>query len=399
MIIERPSYYDNFKCIADKCDFTCCRDWTIAVDDNTFASWNDKTLPRQVAEANNMSLDQTLTSFVETHNESRRIVLDNGKCPFLDCNGLCHIVSQYGEECLSKTCHTYPREDIKFSDYELKNLTLSCKTVVKHLFDQSVFSVQSEKVSEDSSIDREDEHCPNYLIELQQWFYTLVGEYKDVSVADILKAVFYILLDLIEQDIDDENEDKYQELIGLYKNSATIKKILDTITDPSSQTDSLDRFVEDNELLMDLFVRYYEQGKYSEFIKPVFEKAEELEGLIEDGVAIELYEKYVKEIGDKYEDELKLIVAEELWSSLIVSYYDIETMAVKVQWLAIELALLKHYMFIHYNIYGHLTKEELIHIVAVLFRTTGYCDDDIIEYLEDCFEDIIWEWGYMDLII
>ena len=84
MIIERPSYYDNFKCIADKCDFTCCRDWTIAVDDNTFASWNDKTLPRQVAEANNMSLDQTLTSFVETHNESRRIVLDNGKCPFLD---------------------------------------------------------------------------------------------------------------------------------------------------------------------------------------------------------------------------------------------------------------------------------------------------------------------------
>lgn len=150
---------------------------------------------------------------------------------------------------------------------------------------------------------------------------------------------------------------------------------------------------------MDLFVRYYEQGKYSEFIKPVFEKAEELEGLIEDGVAIELYEKYVSEIGDKYEDKFKLIVAEELWSSLIVSYYDIETMAVKVQWLAIELALLKHYMFIHYTIYGHLTDEELIHIVAVLFRTTGYCDDDIIEYLEDCFEDIIWEWGYMDLII
>ena len=46
-----------------------------------------------------------------------------------------------------------------------------------------------------------------------------------------------------------------------------------------------------------------------------------------------------------------------------------------------------------------LDVEDLLQIVAVLFRITGYCDDDIIEYLEDSFEEIIWDWGYIDLIL
>lgn len=29
----QPDYYNNFKCIADKCSITCCQEWKIAVDD------------------------------------------------------------------------------------------------------------------------------------------------------------------------------------------------------------------------------------------------------------------------------------------------------------------------------------------------------------------------------
>lgn len=402
VIIEQPSYYDDFKCIADKCDFTCCRDWTIAVDEVTYESWKSKVLPGSMAKDSFMDNKKVLADLVEENDASKRIVLDNGRCPFLDCNGLCHIVSKYGEEGLSKTCHTYPRETIEFtnniSGYRLRNLTLSCKTAIHCLFDEDKFRVVSNSVDNDSIV--VDENCPQYLITLQQWFYTLVDKYKEVGSADILKTVFYILLDLIDQETDgDISEEKARELIDLYKKEENLSSIINTITNPDNQTDLLERFIEDNELLMDLFIRYYEQDKYSEFIKPIYDKAEELEGLIEDGKAIELYSEYISNIGDKYENKIKLIIAEELWSSLIVSYYDIETMAVKVQWLAIELALLKHYMFIHYSIFGHLSEEELVQIVAILFRTTGYCDDDIIEYLEASFEDIVWEWGYMDLII
>ena len=34
-----------------------------------------------------------------------------------------------------------------------------------------------------------------------------------------------------------------------------------------------------------------------------------------------------------------------------------------------------------------------------LTRMTGYSEADIEEYLENSFEEIIWEWGYMNLIL
>ncbi len=29
----KTDYYDSFSCSADKCSFTCCQEWNIAVDD------------------------------------------------------------------------------------------------------------------------------------------------------------------------------------------------------------------------------------------------------------------------------------------------------------------------------------------------------------------------------
>lgn len=34
--------YDKFKCIADKCKFTCCKGWDINVDNNTYNKWKAK---------------------------------------------------------------------------------------------------------------------------------------------------------------------------------------------------------------------------------------------------------------------------------------------------------------------------------------------------------------------
>ena len=35
----KPNYYDRFTCIADKCTFTCCQEWKIAVDNETNRKW------------------------------------------------------------------------------------------------------------------------------------------------------------------------------------------------------------------------------------------------------------------------------------------------------------------------------------------------------------------------
>ena len=37
--------------------------------------------------------------------------------------------------------------------------------------------------------------------------------------------------------------------------------------------------------------------------------------------------------------------------------------------------------------------------MVVISRMTGYEDEDIREYLENSFAELIWDWGYFALII
>lgn len=381
MKVYKPDYYDDFKCIADKCDLTCCRDWTITVDDETYDKWG--------------KLDDSLQSHTEEYGDVRRIKLVDGRCPLLDENGLCKIVSTYGEADISHTCHTYPRETHTFTDRVEKSLTLSCKSVINLLFakDEFEYVISEENIP---GSDNPDDNCPDWLFYIREWFLE-IAKNKSYGINDALKIILYIALDIRDKEIESVEE------LDEYRNTGIVEKLIPVITDESKQTDVLDRFSEDNELLLDLFIRYYEQKKYIEVIGPIYEKASEFENELDDGIAIEAYEKYVAFVKDKYkneyEDKLRLLVCEEIWSAFLVSYFDIESMIVKIEWLAIELVLLRQWMFIHHNIYGSLTYEEFVHIVALLFRTTGYCDDDIWEYMEDSFEEVIWDWGYIDLIL
>ena len=37
MILRVPSYYKEFRCIADKCEDSCCIGWEIDIDEDTFS--------------------------------------------------------------------------------------------------------------------------------------------------------------------------------------------------------------------------------------------------------------------------------------------------------------------------------------------------------------------------
>lgn len=47
----QPDYYNNFKCIADKCSITCCQEWKIAVDDATNRKWKKLSPPDTLSAA------------------------------------------------------------------------------------------------------------------------------------------------------------------------------------------------------------------------------------------------------------------------------------------------------------------------------------------------------------
>ena len=44
------------------------------------------------------------------------------------------------------------------------------------------------------------------------------------------------------------------------------------------------------------------------------------------------------------------------------------------------------------------TYEELRDYMVVITRMTGYEQEDIVEYLKNSFESLVWDWGYFALV-
>ena len=127
MVLVYPSYYDDFRCIADRCEDTCCAGWEIDIDDETY----DKYLSvggdfgarliesiKTYGEESETSEEQNGVEFgvgVADHTEVERKSEDEGyelhgfrltddlRCPFLDDHNLCDIYKELGESALCET--------------------------------------------------------------------------------------------------------------------------------------------------------------------------------------------------------------------------------------------------------------------------------------------------------
>ena len=80
------------------------------------------------------------------------------------------------------------------------------------------------------------------------------------------------------------------------------------------------------------------------------------------------------------------------------SYFQV--LVVAFQWIGIEYAAIHQALFLRFQ----LEKEELPYktvrnYLVVIARMMGYDEDDITEYLQNSFQNLIWEWGYFALIV
>ncbi len=125
MQIEYPDYYEKFHCLAESCPDTCCKDWEVDVDEDTFYYY-------RVQEG---ELGEKLNRLLREEGEAKYIPLrPDGRCPFLREDKLCEICAALGEEGLSQTCQEYPRYYMGVGDYEQMDLSLSCMEVGRLLF-------------------------------------------------------------------------------------------------------------------------------------------------------------------------------------------------------------------------------------------------------------------------
>ena len=77
------------------------------------------------------------------------------------------------------------------------------------------------------------------------------------------------------------------------------------------------------------------------------------------------------------------------------------TLLLHLEWIVLTYAVIRHSLFLAWLQGGRqpLSYETVRSYIVILNRMTGYNEEDIFEYLENSFEDPLWDWGYFALIL
>lgn len=127
--ITVPSYIENFKCIAEKCEETCCAGWYIAIDEGTYKKYKKVKHPEM-----KKRFDKELVVKKGSSPECMaKIKLKNNRCAFLAKDNLCDIYRNLGEQYLSETCMMYPRNTNALGEEVELSLALSCPEAARHI--------------------------------------------------------------------------------------------------------------------------------------------------------------------------------------------------------------------------------------------------------------------------
>ena len=409
MIRIRPSYYEQFSCIAGACTFTCCQEWKINVDPETLKHWK--------------TMSPRLSDFVIRKDGAQVIRLNKDhRCPFLSDEKLCRLVTAYGDSVLSETCQIFPREVHAFSRHEEETLMPCCPAVVDLLLEAasrpvppasqtpaeaSLYSTSESGVPSDiflfpspSPELLSEEERPLFLI--RESLIQLILDSKKAPEESLLEG-FYILLEL------SRSENLTEAMIRDCFSAETKTALAHAIGDiPLPAADTL---AECNELFQDLSVNYRKEGLYGPHLNPVFPLAEEISRLFS-------------------EEPVSSCLSGP--TDLILPDSDPESMVIQFQWITLSYTAIRHLLFLTWlkqtaSVSVHsasaegaascdgtpasgepaptsepnavLSYETVRNAIVVIFRMTGYETDDILDYLENSFEELIWEWGYLAMIV
>lgn len=121
-----PNYYVNFRCIAEACRHNCCIGWEIDIDEDTLIHY--QTLGGE--------LGKRLKESISPENTPHFILGAEERCPFLNGDNLCDLITELGEDGLCQICADHPRFRNYFADRTEMGLGLCCEAAVKLILNQ-----------------------------------------------------------------------------------------------------------------------------------------------------------------------------------------------------------------------------------------------------------------------
>ena len=115
MKLYAPKYYTSFKCIADRCEHSCCIGWEIGVDGEALERYE------RLGGGYGDAVKKSISYDGEPH---FKLCADD-RCPHLNDQGLCKIILNLGEGYLCDICREHPRF-YNYTDIAEVGLGMSC---------------------------------------------------------------------------------------------------------------------------------------------------------------------------------------------------------------------------------------------------------------------------------
>lgn len=126
MNVSYPRYYEQFQCLAGACPDSCCKEWAVAVDEDSAEYY--RGLPGDLGDSLRASLR------VEGGDTILALTPDR-RCPMWRQDGLCRIQAELGEAALCHTCSQFPRLRHDYGDFAELGLELSCPEAARLILD------------------------------------------------------------------------------------------------------------------------------------------------------------------------------------------------------------------------------------------------------------------------
>ena len=129
MKLYAPKYYKSFKCIADRCEHSCCIGWEICVDGETLEKY----------ESLDGGYGDAIKKSVSYDGEPHFKLCGDERCPHLDDQGLCKIILNLGEGYLCDICREHPRF-YNYTDVAEVGLGMSCPEAARIILSSSDYA-------------------------------------------------------------------------------------------------------------------------------------------------------------------------------------------------------------------------------------------------------------------
>lgn len=398
LVIE-PEFYGDFHCIGGQCSFTCCKEWKIAVDHETKKRWRNIDVPETVLESGRVpehacrsSSDKAQLSQFVVKKDGGEIIelLPNMRCPFLEDSELCRLVLDYGEECLSKTCHVFPRETHEFADRTERTLVSCCPEIVDRLHALHELQFTNLPYQDRAFLLKGNDKLFQIRNIMMYWL-------KDASVSNEvnLKRCLFMLLDLLEKKMKGKTLDPAECL-----KEEDVAKLTEMIL--AMPKDAQASIEEQNALFLDITENYRKEGRYQGLLNPLYAMAEQLSHEFEeaDAARLDVISALHAEVVAAYAPLLRNYLVAEAFATLLIPGCTLRDMVLQLEWMIMEYVLIVHAMVLQRLCEdAPLAYPKVRELLILIARMTGYDGDEIEDYLRDSFENPVWPWGYADYLL